>query len=284
LLAHHTEHFGPVRITGLAEEGFALHIGKRRVASLQADNLGAEAEALALSLDALLAMEGLARLQRRQLAERMVALGERLSRAESELSGPMLQQAEMIVQQGDQLEEAATTCALTGVLNRRGLEMNLASTAATTIEEAVPLAVIMVDVDHFKAINDTYGHLVGDQVLALLGRELLVERRRNDVIGRWGGEEFLLALPDCPASAAAPIAESLRARIAALCVSTEQGEVRFTVSLGVAVGTLGPEALETENPAGPAERLVAAADARLYAAKTGGRDRVELIEISVEES
>lgn len=254
-------------------------MGKRRVASLLVDAPGPEATALALALDALLTMESASRAQRGKLAERMVALGERLTRAEIELSGPMHQHAELVLKQGGQLEEAATTCSLTGVLNRRGLEMNLASAAEWCIVESVPLAIIMVDVDHFKSVNDNYGHLVGDQVLAILGRELLKERRRNDVVGRWGGEEFLLGLPDCPADAAAPIAESIRSRIAALSVDTDQGELRFSASLGVAVGVLGIEALEAGNAAGPAESLVAAADERLYAAKQGGRDRVELIDV-----
>jgi diguanylate cyclase len=248
-------------------------MGKRRVASLLVDVPGPAATALALALDALLAMESDSRAQRGKLAERMVALGERLTRAEIELSGPMHQHAELVLKQGGQLEEAATTCSLTGVLNRRGLEMNLASAAEWCIVESAPMAVIMVDVDHFKSV------LVGDQVLAVLGRELLKERRRNDVVGRWGGEEFLLGLPDCPADAAAPIAESIRSRIAALSVDTDQGELRFSASLGVAVGVLGIEALEAGNAAGPAESLVAAADERLYAAKQGGRDRVELIDV-----
>jgi diguanylate cyclase (GGDEF)-like protein len=141
----------------------------------------------------------------------------------------------------------------------------------------------MVDVDHFKSVNDNYGHLVGDQVLAVLGRELLKERRRNDVVGRWGGEEFLLGLPDCPAASAGPIAESIRARIAALSVDTDKGPLRFSASLGVAVGVLDASALEVENAAGPAESLVAAADERLYAAKQGGRDRVELIQMPTKE-
>lgn len=279
LLAHHALHFGPVSVNPPSAAGVALHIGKRRVASLGSESTGPELTALAMALDALLAVEGAAQAQRRRIAQRMAVLGERLTRAETELAGPMHQHAERVLEQGDQLEEAATTCSLTGVLNRRGLEINLSATAEWCILEAAPLAVIMVDVDHFKAVNDNYGHLVGDQVLAILGRELLNERRRNDVVGRWGGEEFLLALPDCPAEAAAPIAESIRARIAALSVDTAKGELRFSASLGVAVGVLDASALAVEHAAGPAESLVAAADERLYAAKQAGRDRVELIEI-----
>ena len=284
LIAHHNAHFGSASISAPSGQGLPLRMGKRRVASLLVEREGPAETALAMALEALLTMESASQLQRRKLAERMAALGERLNRAEIELSGPMHQHAEMVLQQGGQLEEAATTCSLTGVLNRRGLEMNLASTAEWCIVESAPLAIIMVDVDHFKSVNDNYGHLVGDQVLAILGRELLQERRRNDVVGRWGGEEFLLGLPDCPASAAGPIAESIRARIAALSVVTEQGELRFSASLGVAVGVLGVEALDAGNAAGPAESLVGAADERLYAAKQGGRDRVELIEVPLKGS
>jgi len=279
LIAHHESHFGSVAVHSPDGEGIPLHMGKRRVATLHSQKMGPELEALALAIDAILWVEGAAQAQRRNLAERMMALGDRLARAETELAGPMHQHAERVLEQGGQLEEAATTCSLTGVLNRRGLEMNLATAAEWCIVEAAPLAIIMVDVDHFKSVNDNYGHLVGDQVLAVLGRELLNERRRNDVVGRWGGEEFLLGLPDCPAEAAGTIAESIRARIAALSVDTEKGPLQFSASLGVAVGVLDASALEVQNAAGPAESLVAAADERLYAAKQGGRDRVELIQM-----
>ena len=283
LLDHHRAHFGDVDIVGDSQAGIPLHIGRRRVAGLVVKKEGPEAKALALALDALMETEGRARHKRRMLAERLLVLGERLTRAEEELAGPMHQQAERFLAQGGQLEEAATTCALTGVFNRRGLEMNLSALASAVIEEDVTLAVMMVDVDHFKSVNDNYGHLVGDQVLAVLGRALLEGRRRNDVIGRWGGEEFLLALPDCPAESAGRIAESLRERIASMSVDTEKGPLQFTASIGLAVGRLDPTGVETGNPVGPAEALVARADECLYAAKEGGRNRVEIATFGDEE-
>lgn|GEM_PF-3170622 len=283
LLAHHRAHFGDAEIVGEANVGIPLHIGRRRVAGLVVESDGPEAKALALALDALMEIEGRARHKRRLLAERLLVLGERLTRAEQELAGPMHQQAERFLAQGGQLEEAATTCALTGVFNRRGLEMNLSALATAVIEEDVLLAVMMVDVDHFKSVNDNYGHLVGDQVLAVLGRAMLEGRRKNDVIGRWGGEEFLLALPDCPPKAASLIAESLRDRIANLSVDTEKGPLQFTASIGLAVGRLSPDGVDSGNPVGPAERLVARADECLYAAKEGGRNRVEVAELGAEE-
>ncbi|MEC7242844.1 MAG: GGDEF domain-containing protein [Myxococcota bacterium] len=276
LLKHHSRHFGGVHLQEPEAEGdgIAIHIGRRKVAQLVSETQGPELQALALALDALLKQEEAMRKIHRSFADRVMALGERLNRAEQELSGPMHQQAEQILKQGGALEEAATTCSLTGVLNRRGLEMNLSAAAEDSVDEGVSLAVMMVDVDHFKSINDNFGHLVGDRVLALLGRELLVGRRRNDVIGRWGGEEFMLALLDCTLSDAEVIAESIRERIESMSVETDQGQLRFTASIGLAIGQLDTSHLETDAAAGPAEALVSLADQQLYAAKEGGRNQV----------
>ena len=282
LLKHHSDHFGEVRLVEpeAGVNGVAVHIGRRKVAQLVGKSQGPELKALGLALDALLKQEEAMRKVHRAFADRVMALGDRLSRAEKELSGPMHQQAEQILQQGGALEEAATTCSLTGVLNRRGLEMNLSAVAEESVEEGVNLAVLMVDVDHFKSINDNYGHLVGDRVLALLGRELLEGRRRNDVIGRWGGEEFMLALLDCSLGDAEIIAESIRERIEAMSVETDQGMLRFTASIGLAIGRLSESHLESEAAAGPAEVLVSLADQQLYSAKEGGRNQVKAAVLS----
>ena len=276
LLKHHAMHFGEVELKEPEEtnEGVAVHIGRRKVAQLVSKTPGPELKALGLALDALLKQEEAMRKVHRAFADRVMALGERLNRAEQELSGPMHQRVEQILMQGGALEEAATTCSLTGVLNRRGLEMNLSAVAEDSVEEGVSLAVMMVDVDHFKSINDTYGHLVGDRVLALLGRELLEGRRRNDVVGRWGGEEFMLAFLDVSSNDAETIAESIRERIEALSVDTEQGHLRFTASIGLAIGHLSEAHLQSESAAGPAEVLVALADQQLYSAKEEGRNQV----------
>ena len=114
LIAHHNAHFGSASISAPSDQGLPLRMGKRRVASLLVEREGPAETALAMALEALLTMESASQLQRRKLAERMAALGERLNRAEIELSGPMHQHAEMVLQQGGQLEEAATTCSLTG--------------------------------------------------------------------------------------------------------------------------------------------------------------------------
>ena len=283
LLRHHCEHFGVVSLQEPEAEGVPIHIGRRNVARLVSDSKGPEVEALGLAIDALLKQQEDMRQVHRAFADRVMALGERLARAERELSGPMHQQAEEILKQGGALEEAATTCSLTGVLNRRGLEMNLSSLAVQSVEEGVGLAVLMVDVDHFKSINDNYGHLIGDRVLSQLGRELLVGRRRNDVIGRWGGEEFLLALMDCSVEDAHSIAESLRARIAAMAVDTDQGKLQFTASIGLSIGALDEEHLALQGASGPAEILVSLADQQLYAAKEGGRNRVVAAVLSQQE-
>jgi diguanylate cyclase (GGDEF)-like protein len=136
-----------------------------------------------------------------------------------------------------------------------------------------PLAVAMVDIDKFKAINDTYGHLVGDQVLREIANTLNTLLRDYDLAGRFGGEEFSLLLPQTRAVDAFRIAERVRANIAGLSViapGTSGGErVQVTVSVGVAALDSGSKRELSE--------LLAAADAALYRAKAGGRDQVQMI-------
>ena len=139
----------------------------------------------------------------------------------------------------------------------------------------------MVDIDHFKQINDNHGHLVGDQVLAYVGRALQGQRRRHDMVGRWGGEEFLIALPGCPKVAATRIAEEVRRAIETLTFDGTQAEgLQVTTSVGFAVGLVLEDELDEGSAAGGATRRVAAADACLYQAKEAGRNRVIGVEIS----
>ncbi len=136
-----------------------------------------------------------------------------------------------------------------------------------------PLAVAMLDIDRFKAINDTYGHLLGDQVIKEIAHTLNTLLRDYDVAGRFGGEEFSLLLPQTRAVDALRIAERVRANIAGLSIiapGAAGGErVHVTVSIGVAALDSGSERELTD--------LMAAADAALYRAKAGGRDQVQMI-------
>jgi diguanylate cyclase (GGDEF)-like protein len=136
-----------------------------------------------------------------------------------------------------------------------------------------PLALALLDIDRFKSINDTHGHLVGDEVIKEIARTLTGLLRTYDLAGRFGGEEFALLLPQTRAVDAFRIAERVRGSIAALSISAAGGEaVQVTVSIGVAALDAGTRREYTE--------LMAAADAALYRAKADGRDQVQMISTS----
>jgi diguanylate cyclase (GGDEF)-like protein len=167
----------------------------------------------------------------------------------------------------------ARTDSKTGLLNAATWERESSAEVARAVRTQSPLAVAMVDIDKFKAINDTYGHLVGDQVLREIANTLNTLLRDYDLAGRFGGEEFSLLLPQTRAVDAFRIAERVRANIAGLSViapGTSGGErVQVTVSVGVAALDSGSKRELSE--------LLAAADAALYRAKAGGRDQVQMI-------
>lgn len=158
----------------------------------------------------------------------------------------------------DSLRSDVRLDALTSVLNRKALDRALAEIE----EEDTDLSVVFLDVDHFKAINDTFGHSAGDRALAALGRLLADHVRPNDIVGRYGGEEFLVVLRNADSDVARRVAERIRQSIAACEVP---GLTRgITVSAGVA----------SRSPGEPLADLVARADFALYSAKRDGRDRV----------
>ncbi|WP_298956428.1 GGDEF domain-containing protein [uncultured Methylobacterium sp.] len=161
-----------------------------------------------------------------------------------------------------ELEVLATTDRLTGLSNRRGLDEAVAAEALRARRPGGGFALILADVDHFKAINDLHGHRAGDEVLAALSAALRAGIRADDVLGRWGGEEFMVVCPDTGLAAAAALAEDLRRRVEATRLP---GVGRRTCSFGVAALTPGESV----------ESLVARADAALYRCKRQGRNRVE---------
>jgi diguanylate cyclase (GGDEF)-like protein/PAS domain S-box-containing protein len=166
------------------------------------------------------------------------------------------------------LRVAATTDPLTGIANRRLIEQAVSQELARSARYGHATAVLMIDIDHFKRVNDVHGHAVGDAVLRGLAAQVQACLRGHDVVGRWGGEELLVLLPEADRNAATQCAERIRARVAAWRHVVRSGvEVGVTVSVGVAVAAAGctlPEA------------VVDAADAAMYAAKRAGRDRVEV--------
>jgi len=161
----------------------------------------------------------------------------------------------------------AATDGLTGLPNQRAVADALKRTFAQAATTKAPLALLLLDLDHFKLINDQRGHAVGDQVLASVGATLSSVLRTHDFAGRKGGEEFAVLLPDTDMAAALEIAERVRAAIAE--ISLPGTDVSVTASLGVAGY---PEHAST------LDRLERLADAALYLAKRQGRDRVELAE------
>ena len=161
-------------------------------------------------------------------------------------------------------EQRAGTDELTGLANQRSANDAVKRMVADASESA-PLAAIVLDLDHFKQINDLYGHGAGDEVLAAVGAALRTTLRPDDFCSRWGGEEFLLLLPDTDVEGARAAAENLRAAVARIRVASVQREIN--ASLGLAV--LPVHALD-------AIGLVRNADRALYAAKAAGRNRVEV--------
>jgi len=161
----------------------------------------------------------------------------------------------------------------TGLLNAATWERQATTEVARAIRTKTALAIALLDVDRFKVINDTYGHLVGDQVLKEIARTLTSLLRDYDLAGRFGGEEFSLLLPQARAVDAIRIAERIRSNIAGMSIiapGSAGGErVQVTVSIGVAALDIGTERTFSQ--------LMAAADAALYRAKNCGRDQVQMI-------
>lgn len=158
---------------------------------------------------------------------------------------------------------------LTGLWNRGAIMGLLQRETQHSMRMGEPLGIIMVDVDHFKRINDSYGHQTGDTVLREVARRMVASVRNYDYVGRYGGEEFLIVLTECSALNLAATAERMRAYVAEKPITTDAGPIPVTVSMGMAAGQGGiPELLR-------GEELVRAADKALYCAKHNGGNRVE---------
>jgi diguanylate cyclase (GGDEF)-like protein len=163
-----------------------------------------------------------------------------------------------------ELARLAHTDNLTGLANRRYLEEELTRLTARSNRHGGPLSLLLIDGDHFKAVNDRHGHQVGDQTLIALAARLTDRLRAEDVVGRWGGEEFLVILPDVELRGAETVAEALRAHVAGAPLETSAGPIPLTISIGWA--------FKSADDTG--DDLLRRADAALYEAKVGGRDRV----------
>jgi len=158
---------------------------------------------------------------------------------------------------------------MTGLLKHARIKEELHYELARARRQKQPLSVVMLDIDHFKGVNDTYGHAVGDLVISALSNLLTQRLRRTDKIGRYGGEEFMVVLPECDAETARGIIDDLREHFAAIPFTTGAGEFFSTISAGIA-------GADPEGPEGDGEALLNEADAALYQAKGNGRNRVEV--------
>ncbi len=163
-----------------------------------------------------------------------------------------------------QMERMAITDGLTGLYNRRGLTQmgQREIDRARRFDRA--FSVLMLDLDHFKELNDTHGHAAGDNVLRQLADLLSQLVRSIDVVARYGGEEFTILLPECPHDCGQEVAERLRRAVENTTFQTDAGELELSISLGLASGSNMPLDLEA---------LIEAADRALYAAKEAGRNQ-----------
>ena len=165
------------------------------------------------------------------------------------------------------LEKEANTDALTGIPNRRGFNViALEKYKDSLSKDPKSPMVVMADIDFFKKVNDTFGHAAGDKVLRQVAAHLRKNVREDDVVARFGGEEFVLILNDVPKGSAAELAEKLRVRISELNVEWEGTRIPITMSFGIA----------DDKTAETVKAAINTADAALYAAKKGGRNQVRL--------
>ena len=187
--------------------------------------------------------------------------------AQDELQMQVLSEGQAaLIAERDELRRRTMLDPLTRAWNRDAILEVLERELSRTARDGSPLSVIMADVDHFKGVNDSFGHPAGDSVLLGVVASLRAAVRPYDAVGRFGGEEFLAVLPRCDGRAALTIAERMRGKVQAERFETTSGAVRATLSLGVATTATIPGA--------DAPRLIEAADRALYQAKADGRNRV----------
>ncbi|MEA2786290.1 MAG: hypothetical protein QOF71_2394 [Candidatus Eremiobacteraeota bacterium] len=178
--------------------------------------------------------------------------------------------ASSLVDERDELEDAALRDMLTGIPNRRAYEGRLAQEWRKAARTDTALAMIVIDVDHFKTYNDTFGHPIGDEALAAVARAIAMSLRgKEDFVARYGGEEFVIILPDCGSAGASQIAERVREEIRCLGI-IHPGSPLGVLTISAGVASLSPRRTRR------ARSLTEAADAALYVAKRSGRDCVSV--------
>jgi len=186
----------------------------------------------------------------------------------------LVRQAETSIENTFLYDEAirlSITDGMTGLWNRRQFDLRMESELSRAVRFTEPFAVVFIELDQMKAVNDNHGHQAGDTVLIELSRRLTEATREVDLVARWGGDEFTLLLPNTGVAGAIRLAEKVRSAVADEPFPVESAELNITISVGVAAfpehGSSGKD-------------LVAAADAAMYRAKAGGRNRVEHAKVS----
>lgn len=205
--------------------------------------------------------------QRRQREAAQAALLDAQQRLTTELETRVAERTHALQEANDKLTQLSQTDALTGIFNRRYLDAHMAQELRRLTRHGSSMAVMLIDVDHFKRFNDTHGHPAGDACLQAVAAALNANvRRPGDTVARYGGEEFCVLAPDTTEAGALALAENLRAAVAACQVAAGDTQVGVTISIGLCWRT-------PEHP-WHASALLKKADEALYGAKAGGRNRV----------
>lgn len=195
-----------------------------------------------------------------------------LGRERASLEQAVAQRTVELQAANNALEQQVTTDALTGIGNRRRMTAQILAELERARRFGHPLSLLMIDIDHFKQVNDTFGHDAGDRAIVAVALALSVDLRACDSVARFGGEEFVVLMPETGQDMACDVAERLRQSIASLCLEGDDGSpIALTVSIGAAMA----------RDAGPAETpsaLLSRADRALYRAKAAGRNRVQRFE------
>ena len=213
---------------------------------------GRSVESLAQAVARLTAETARASARNRDLEQQLSATTARVARLRDSLSD---------------VKREAKTDGLTGLCNRKAFDVRLRRAMSAAKADGVPVSILMIDVDHFKRVNDTHGHHVGDLVLRLIGRLLSENVKGRDTAARYGGEEFAIILAGATGQAAAIVAEQIREALASKSLGTKAlGEGRASVTVSVGVAEFRPGDLATS--------LITRADDALYRAKRDGRNRV----------